>query len=292
MDSESGTLYVVSTPIGNLGDISARALEILRAVTTIYAEDTRRTQVLASHFSLGASLTSLHAHNEQKRIPEVIGLLEKGCDCALVTDAGTPSISDPGAAVVREVSRSGHKVVAIPGPSAVMTALAVSGFPTDQFLFLGFAPRKGRERKKWLARCTEAGMTVVAFESPHRVGALLGDLSNQGVGEVAAAVCRELTKVHEEVRRGTVAALADYYGDTAVRGEVTVVIDLAGEPRSDTAVVDVAAVRSRAAGLAESGLSTREITGVIREEFGLTRNDAYDAALRAGKSGAEEGMGE
>jgi 16S rRNA (cytidine1402-2'-O)-methyltransferase len=292
MHSKPGILYLVSTPIGNLGDISIRALETLRGVEVIFAEDTRRTQVLTAHFSIGASLKSLHAHNEVSRVPEVVGLLEAGRDCALVTDAGTPSVSDPGAIVVREVAAAGYTVIAIPGASAVLVALAVSGFSSDQFLFLGFAPRKGRRRREWLEQCVAAGVTVVAFESPHRVGALLKDLVREGIGEASAVVCRELTKLHEEARRGTVATLADYYGESTVRGEITVVIDLTGEPLADTPVVDAETVDEEASRLAATGMSTREVARALRDEFGLTRNEAYDAALRAGRPGADEGMGE
>ena len=292
MDNSSGTLFLVSTPIGNLGDISVRALDTLRGVETIFAEDTRRTQNLTAYFSIGASLKSLHAHNELSRVPEVMALLESGNDCALVSDAGTPSISDPGAGIVRAVSQAGYNVVAIPGPSAVLVALAVSGFSSDQFLFLGFAPRKGRRRREWMKKCVGAGVTVVAFESPRRVGALLADLVGEGIGDAPVAVCRELTKLHEEVRRGTVATLADYYEGAAVRGEVTVVIDLANELPADAPVVDAEAVDREASRLAATGLSTREIARELRAEFGLARNEAYDAALRAGRPGADEGMGE
>ncbi|MDH3427679.1 MAG: rRNA small subunit methyltransferase 1, partial [Gemmatimonadota bacterium] len=152
MNIKSATLYIVSTPIGNLGDISARALDTLRGVETIYAEDTRRTQGLTRHYGIGARLASLHAHNERYRIDQVLTRLRDGGDCALVSDAGTPGISDPGAALVRAVADAGFPVVAIPGASAVLAALAVSGFSSDQFLFLGFAPRKGRGRREWLNR--------------------------------------------------------------------------------------------------------------------------------------------
>jgi len=292
MPNEDGTLYLVSTPIGNLGDISARALETLRGVETIYAEDTRRTRGLARHFGIGARLASLHAHNERSRIVEVEALLREGRDCAVVSDAGTPGVSDPGAALVRAVADAGFCVVAIPGPSAVLAALAVSGFSSDQFLFLGFPPRKGRPRREWLDRLVAADVTVVAFESPNRLASLLADIVDNGWGATAACVCRELTKLHEEARRGTVNALADYYAGETVRGEVTLVIDRLDEPAGGGEGPDFAAVRSEAERLVSAGASTREIARVLRERYGLPRNEAYETALNVGAGAADEGVDE
>lgn len=288
MHIEPGILYLVSTPIGNLGDISSRALETLRRVETIYAEDTRRTRVLTGHFGIGGRLVSLHAHNERSRVDEVRALLESGNDCALVSDAGTPGVSDPGASLVRAVTEAGFSVVAIPGASAVLAALAVSGFPSDQFLFLGFPPRKGRRRREWLERCLVTDVTVVAFESPHRLADLLADLTGVGIGPSPACVCRELTKLHEEVRRGTVTALADYYDGESVRGEVTVVINRTGG-RPVPPAPDLTAVRTEAARLATSGASTREVARALRAEYGLARNEAYEIALSAGEPGPDDG---
>lgn len=286
-----GTLYLVSTPIGNLADLSPRAREVLGQVDRVYAEDTRRTRKLMSHFTLATPLASLHAHNERERADEVLGLLADGRELALVTDAGTPSVSDPGAAIVREVAEAGHAVVPIPGPSAVLAALAASGFGADAFAFLGFPPRSGTKRDEWLRRCADLALTVVAFESPHRIGRLLADLAAAGLGDTAACVCRELTKVHEEVRRGTVAGLADYYGDTPVRGEVTLVL-AASRPPDAGFVEDEEAVARRAAAtareLAADGASTREIASALRSAFGLARNAAYEMALVAGES-ADDG---
>lgn len=292
MHSEFGTLYLVSTPIGNLGDISSRALETLREVTTIYAEDTRRTQILTRHFGIGARLKSLHAHNERSRVSEVNAMLEAGNDCALVTDAGTPGVSDPGASLVRSVSEAGFTVVAIPGPSAVLTALAVSGFSSDQFLFLGFPPRKGRLRREWLKSCADARLTLVAFESPRRLSKLLVDLVEVGFGDTAACVCRELTKVHEEVRRGTLAALVDYYDGELVRGEVTLVIDGTARPKEDDSISNLAKAQVDAARLAKTGMSTRQIARTIQAAYELARNQAYETALGAVEPGADEGVGE
>ncbi len=312
--TDSGTLYLVATPIGNLSDMSPRAREVLGRARTAYAEDTRRSLKLVRHFDLDTRLVSLHEHNERERIDEALASLEAGEDLALVTDAGTPSVSDPGALLVRAVADAGHRVVAIPGPSAVLAALAVSGFGADEFAFLGFPPRKGTSRREWLERCARLPMTLVAFESPRRLDRLLADLADAGLGATPACVCRELTKVHEEVRRGTVAALADYYGEAEVRGEVTLVLDGARTPGGSGAAGPVeagaaagtadgdAAVReaaeSAALDAARAGASTRDVVELLRTDFGLARNVAYEMALAAaaapatgqrGGEGAEDG---
>lgn len=299
--TDSGTLYLVATPIGNLADMSRRARETLGRVQVAYAEDTRRTLKLIRHFDLDTRLVSLHEHNERERIDEALAALEAGEDLALVTDAGTPAVSDPGALLVRAVAAAGHTVVSIPGPSAVLAALAVSGFGADEFAFLGFPPRKGASRREWLERCARLPMTLVAFESPKRLGRLLADLADAGLDATPACVCRELTKMHEEVRRGTVAALADYYREADVRGEVTLVIDGARAPErsgaSSAASISAAAGRGSELGAtarvaaeaaARAGGSTPEIVEALRADFGLARNAAYEIALEAGQ-GVEDG---
>jgi len=298
MSEESGSLYLVSTPIGNLADLSPRALEVLGRVPVVYAEDTRRTLKLVRHFDLRTQLVSLHAHNERDRIDEVLAALTAGSDVALVTDAGTPGVSDPGAALVRAVAAAGHLVVPVPGPSAVLAALAASGFGADEFAFYGFAPRGGTERDAWLDRCRRTDVTVVAFESPNRLGRLLVDLAEAGLAGTPACVCREMTKLHEEVRRGTVAALADYYRGAEVRGEVTLVLDrargeavddvpapraTAGEAEHGWVRADEAA-RALARRMAERGASTREIMDALRQDVGLARNAAYETALAAAEA--------
>lgn len=308
MSEDAGTLYLVSTPIGNLADLSPRALEVLGRVPVVYAEDTRRTLKLVRHFDLQTQLVSLHAHNERERIDEVLAALAAGTDVALVTDAGTPGVSDPGATLVRAAAEAGHSIVPVPGPSAVLAALAASGFGADEFAFYGFPPRTGAERTVWLERCRRTEVTVVAFESPNRVGRLLVDLAGAGLAGTPAAVCRELTKLHEEVRRGTVAALADYYRGAEVRGEVTLVLDrgrgeaaddvdrppsAAGDPGAWVRTEEAA--RALARRMAEQGASTREITDALRGDLGLARNAAYETALAAGErrddEGPEEGKG-
>jgi 16S rRNA (cytidine1402-2'-O)-methyltransferase len=277
-------LYLVGTPIGNLDDLSPRAIETLGAVDVVYAEDTRRTSGLFRRFGISSPLRSLHEHNEAGRSEEVVGRLRSGQSCALVTDAGAPVVSDPGARLVRAVSEAGLPVLTVPGPSAVTAAVGLSGFSADRFAFLGFPPRKGRNRAEWLAQCAGSPITVVAFEAPARVSALLSDLRALGLGDRSCCVCREITKLHEESRRGTVATLSDYYLSNEVRGEVTLVLE--GCPDAGAARPDPESVRALAVSLARDGLSTREIVDRLRSEFGLARNEAYDIAVGAGE---EEG---
>ena len=279
-------LFLIGTPIGNLDDLSPRAVDTLSGVDVVFAEDTRRTATLFRRFGIVTPLRSLHAHNEASRSEEVRDLLAAGRSCALVTDAGAPGVSDPGARIVRSISDAGFEVRTIPGPSAVTAAAGLSGFPVDRFLFLGFPPRKGRERSEWLAQCADSRVTVIVFEAPGRIASLLEAWIEQGMGERACCVCRELTKLHEEVRRGTVSALAEYYRSEPVRGEVTLVLEAA--PGPEAAGKDFGAARRRAASLLRDGLGARAVSARLREEFGLTRNDAYAVALAAGE---EEGEG-
>lgn len=270
-------LYLVGTPIGNLDDLSPRAVATLAEVDVVFAEDTRRTARLLARKGIRTPLRSLHAHNEAARAGEVVELLAGGGCCALVTDAGSPGVSDPGARVVRAVAEAGLRVRSVPGPSAVTAAVGLSGFDADRFLFLGFAPRKGPDRRAWLEAGASQTTTVVAFEAPGRVGALLRDWADLGIGGRPCCVCREITKLHEETRRGTVASLADYYSETETRGEITVVLAAAAPP----AAVETDRAREVAEEMARAGSTTREIAARLRREFGLPRNEAYEAALRA-----------
>lgn len=222
-----GTLCLVATPIGNLEDITLRALRMLREASQVYAEDTRRTAILLRHHEIDARPRSLHAHNEDARIREVIAALEGEVRVALVSDAGSPLISDPGIRLVDAVLEAGHRVESIPGPSAVIVALTASGLAPHPFAFLGFLPRKSGPRSKRLEAYRGRRETLVLFESPHRIGALLRD-ATETLGERRACVARELTKVHEELARGTLAELAERFSEGA-RGEITLVIE--GERR-------------------------------------------------------------
>ncbi len=266
-------LFVVSTPIGNLEDLTERARRVLGEVQHILAEDTRRTGRLLVHIGrVSARLTSLHAHNEAARVQLVLEWLERGHDVALVSDAGTPLVSDPGVRVVRAVSEAGHDVVPVPGPSAVLAALVASGQPGDRFTFLGFMPRKGPDRREAIGRVAEAQDTVVMFESPERLVRLLVDLVAACGRERQVAVGRELTKLHETVLRGTLSDALLYYQTNAARGEVTVVVSA----HSLGAVgEDVEGAKALARELLAGGSSASSAAGVLAERLGLARNAAY-----------------
>jgi 16S rRNA (cytidine1402-2'-O)-methyltransferase len=223
-----GTLYVVATPIGNLEDITLRALRVLRAVDLIAAEDTRTTRKLLSHYDIHTPLISYHEHSPPEREAQILEALERG-DVALVSEAGTPGISDPGLRLIREAVRRGHRVVPIPGPSAVTAALAVSGLPTTPFLCLGFLPRERNERREHIAAVAQLPYTLVIFEAPHRLRASLSDLLEL-LGDRQVAIARELTKVHEEVWRGSLAAAVRHFEAVQPRGEFTLVIEGAAQP--------------------------------------------------------------
>ena len=215
---------MVATPIGNLGDITLRALEVLGSVAVVAAEDTRLTRRLWARHGLETLLVSFHAHSDSARTRELLARLAAGDDVALVTDAGTPLVSDPGEDLVARWAASGGAVVPIPGPSAVLAALVASGIPAPRWSFEGFLPRKGRERRERLARIAADERATVFFEAPGRTAGTLGDLAAACGGDRRAALCRELTKRHEEIRRGTLAELCAAIDDRPVRGEVTLVV--------------------------------------------------------------------
>ena len=268
------TLYLVSTPIGNLSDLSERASSTLGSVERVFAEDTRRTRVLLDHLGLPTRTTSLHAHNESARVREVVGQLDRGSDVAIVTDAGTPLVSDPGERVVAAAVEAGHRVVPVPGPSAVLAALVGSGLPADRFAFLGFAPRKGEERRRFVDRVAMSDETIVAFESPERLEGLLADLEEACGCDRRVAVARELTKVHEDFVRGTFAEARAYYHEWRPRGEVTVVIEPA--PRAEEPdEVDEVAARKLAEALLGDGARPSHAARELTRRLGLPRNYAY-----------------
>lgn len=274
-------LYLVSTPIGNRADITERARQVLCEVDVVYAEDTRRTGRLLAWLGSETRLRSLHEHNEASRISEILDLLESGRSCALVSDAGTPVVSDPGARLVRSVLEREGRVVPVPGPSAVTAALAAAGLEGDRFAFLGFPPRRTSERAAWIQLLAGLPMTVVAFESPKRIGRLLGELAVAGLGERCCVICRELTKLHETIRRGTIAELAPEFGEET-RGEITLVLEAAAESAGWEDLLDE--VEREARQLGERGLSTRDIGAKLVEAFGVPRNVAYDFGLRFGRA--------
>ncbi len=267
-----GTLYVVATPLGNLGDLTIRGADLLRTVPIVAAEDTRRTRQLLNHLDGHPRLISFHAHSPEGRTRAIVAELERGHDVALVSDAGTPGISDPGASLVRELRRLGFPVVPIPGLSAVTTALSASGLPADRYLFLGFIPRKGKARAHSLARAAREEWSVVFYEAPSRLVDLLLDLAVAAGAGRHAVVARELTKLHEEIRDGTLAELAEYFTQKPPRGEITVVLAGADGAPEDEPEVDV---ESRATELLSGGLTRKGVIQQIVKESGLPRNDVY-----------------
>jgi len=270
-----GTLYVVGTPLGHLGDLSQRAAEVLRTVTLVAAEDTRRTRKLLGRLGARPKVLSYHAHSNPRREADLVDALRGGTDVALVTDAGTPGISDPGRTLVEAVRTAGGPTVPIPGPSAVTAALSVSGMSADRYLFLGFLPRKGRDRARLLEAVATSPWSVVLFEAPGRLADLLGDLGRRLAAGRRVLVARELTKVHEELRDGTVEEQLSYWSEREPRGEVTVVIEgLRGEP-APAHRADPDAARELATELLGDGLSARDIARMVAERTGLPRNEAY-----------------
>jgi 16S rRNA (cytidine1402-2'-O)-methyltransferase len=263
-----GVLHVVATPIGNLEDVTLRALRVLGECSLLLAEDTRRVRKLLDRHGIPARPLSLHAHNEVERVGRVLAALDEGGSVALVSDAGTPLVSDPGARLVAAVIEAGHDVQAVPGPSAALAALTVAGLPAERFTFVGFLPRKAGARRALLERLAQAPETLVLFEAPGRLAATLTELAAR-LGPRPACVARELTKLHEEAARGTLPELAERFA-AGTRGEVTIVVEGRDEapPAVDREALDDAirqrldageGVRQIAAGLARPGLPRREV---------------------------------
>jgi 16S rRNA (cytidine1402-2'-O)-methyltransferase len=277
-------LYLVSTPIGNLGDMTFRAVEVLRGADRILAEDTRRTSVLLRHFEIDARPLAAHAHNEAARADDVARWLGEGLSVALVSDAGTPLLSDPGARIVQRAIEEGHAVVPVPGASALLAALAGGGLPTERFTFLGFPERSGRARKELIAEVAALTHTAVLYESPRRVGALLEELAAAAGADRRAVVARELTKLHEEFARGTLGELAARYADAPPPGEVVVLVEGAAPPAGH----DAEAMERAAAALIGEGLAPSAAAKELRRALGVGRNEAYEAALRAAARGGVE----
>jgi 16S rRNA (cytidine1402-2'-O)-methyltransferase len=279
-----GTLFVVATPIGNLEDITVRALRVLREVAVICAEDTRRTSQLLARHAIATPTTSLHEHNETSKSASVIARLQRGDDVALVSDAGTPTVSDPGGRLIRAAIDAGIRIEPIPGPSAVLAALAASGLPTDSFIFLGFPPIGSKDRKKWFDRAREVGGTVVFFEAPHRIRESLDDL-RRAVGDCEVAVGRELTKTHEELVRGPISSVLKSLVE--VRGEFTVVASIghianliAAEPLSNAEIATQFGELT-----ATKGSTRRQAIAYLAKKHNLAANRVYAALEQAKKSG-------
>lgn len=275
-----GTLFLVATPIGNLEDVTFRALRILREAAVIAAEDTRRTAGLLAHFEIRTPTTSFFEHNEREKIPQLIQRLEAGEHVALVSDAGTPGVSDPGYRLVRAAIEAGLRVEAVPGASAVLTALVASGLPTHAFIFAGFPPARRQAREKWLAALAERRETLVFYEAPHRVRETL-QAALDVLGDRPAAVCRELTKLHEEVARGPLSTLVSQLDEP--RGEFTLVV---GPPAEAEAVPVEAPEEGRLLEefyqLTEnSGLNRREAVSRLASRYDTPARQVYAAIERA-----------
>jgi len=266
---------VVSTPIGHLGDITYRAVEVLRSVDLILAEDTRHSRTLLDRYDVRTPTSAYHEHNEAKAGPRLIERLAAGEHLALISDAGTPVLSDPGARLVRAALEAGIRVEPIPGASAVLAALVASGLggADGRWTFHGFLPRKGGDRRRAIADVVEAPHLSILYEAPTRVADLLGELAAAGAAARPAAVARELTKQHEEIRRGTVTELAAYYRDAPPRGEVVVLVE--GRPDAEP---DEGALRARARALRDAGASSRDIVQDLTGTGGAPRNLAYRLA--------------
>jgi 16S rRNA (cytidine1402-2'-O)-methyltransferase len=274
-----GTLYLVATPIGNLEDLSPRAVKTLREARLIAAEDTRVTRKLLSHFDLHTPLTSYFEHNKLSKLDSILAALAQG-DVALVSDAGTPAINDPGYELVRAALAAGHSICPIPGPSAPLAALAASGLPTDAFLYLGYLPRKSSDRQTLVGQIASLPYTLILLESPHRLLAGLADLES-GLGDRQIAVARELTKVHEEIWRGSLSAARAYFSANEPRGEFTLVV--AGKTREEKGRWTEDKVRLAIRSGLKSGESPSALAKRLAEESGWERRAVYQLISQTGK---------
>jgi 16S rRNA (cytidine1402-2'-O)-methyltransferase len=270
----AGTLYVVATPIGNLEDLSHRARRVLAEVDVIACEDTRHTRRLLTHYGITTPLVSYHEHNEVPRAAELLQRLRRGEDVALVSDAGTPAVSDPGYTLIREAGAGGVPVVPIPGPSAVMAALTASGLPPDRFVFVGFLPRKSGERRRALEEVAAVPWTLVMFEAPHRVTAVLHDM-REVLGDRRIALARELTKKFEDVFRGTVSEALSHLRVHTPRGEFTIVVEGAAKERKEGKADAPARMRALLAG----GTAPTVAVADLMRTAGLSRREAYRLML-------------
>jgi 16S rRNA (cytidine1402-2'-O)-methyltransferase len=270
-----GTLYVVATPIGNLEDVTLRALRTLREAAVVAAEDTRTARKLLSRYEIStARLLSYNEHNMRSRTPHLLAALETG-DVAFVSEAGTPGISDPGYELIVAALGAGHEVSPVPGPSAPLAALAASGLPFREFTFAGFLPRRSAERRRLFESLRASPRTLVAFESPHRVLSALGD-AHAVLGDRRIAVCREMTKLHEEVFRGTIAAALTHFAEP--RGEFTLVIEGVNDDPNDKLSDDD--LRVRLLSLTNSGISKRDAAARVAAETGVPRRRVYALGLQ------------
>jgi len=269
-----GTLYVVATPIGNLADITQRAIKILKDVELIACEDTRHTRKLLQHFGINTRTTSYHEHNENQRGDELLDLLKQGSDVAVVSDAGTPAISDPGFRLVRSAIENEITVVPVPGPSALITALVAAGLPTDEFFFAGFLPARASARQTRLRELASVPGTLIFYEAPHRLAATLKD-AYETLGEREAVVARELTKLHEEVRRGRLSDLVEHYSQVEPRGEIVLLIDRNSIETGEAESNSERSVGELVAQFEAEGIDHRAALKKAARELKLSRAEAY-----------------
>lgn len=274
-------LYLVGTPIGNLSDLSPRAIEVLSMVDAIACEDTRRTGLLLSKFDIKKKLISYHEHNRSQKGPILISMLESGMNLALVSDAGMPCVSDPGEELVRECAQKNLSIQVIPGPVAAISALALSGLDTKRFIFEGFLPSDGKDRKERLQELVFHRHTFILYEAPHRILRTLEDLASIGLGERDTAICRELTKKYEEVLRMQVKDACDYFQKTPPRGEFVLVV-AGGEPpcKEEMKVLTQEEREARVSQLIEENYSTKEISQLLAIEWNDSRKNVYTFVIK------------
>ncbi|MEW6409970.1 MAG: 16S rRNA (cytidine(1402)-2'-O)-methyltransferase [Nitrospirota bacterium] len=271
------SLYIVATPIGNLEDITLRALRILKEVGIIAAEDTRQTRKLLTHYGIAKKhLVSYHDHNKIKQALYLIERLKSGISVALVSDAGTPGISDPGYYLINKAIEAGIKVIPIPGPSAVITALSISGLPTDSFVFEGFLPSKEAQKKNKLKGLADERRTIIFYESPHRIIETLKDII-EVLGDRRVAAIRELTKIHEEVMRGKVSEILDDITKRTIKGEIVIVLE--GQKRETPVDINVSGEVNRV--MTEEGISKKEAISIVAKRFGIPKKEVYRRVIKS-----------
>ncbi|MCR4943041.1 MAG: 16S rRNA (cytidine(1402)-2'-O)-methyltransferase [Clostridium sp.] len=276
----NGKVYLVPTPIGNLKDITLRALEVLKSVDIIAAEDTRQTLKLLNHFEIKKQLISYHQHNEQGKSEDILSLIEGGKEVAIVTDAGTPGISDPGAVIVSKCIEKGYDFEVLPGATAITTALVYSGLDTTKFLFRGFISRENKERKKLFDEVRNATETLIFYESPHRLLNTLSTLRKE-LGNRRISACRELTKLHEEITRGTIDEVIEFFSEKGVKGEFVLVVEGKTQDEIEQEIKskwESLSVEEHIVMYIEEGLSKKEAIKKVAKERGMQKNDVYKIA--------------
>jgi 16S rRNA (cytidine1402-2'-O)-methyltransferase len=266
-------LYLIATPIGNLADISLRALATLAKSDVIYCEDTRHSRTLVAHYGIGRTLRPYHEHNAEEQRPRILADLARGARISLISDAGTPLVSDPGYKLVRDAIADSHTVIAIPGASAVLTALSVAGLPTDTFLFAGFLPPRSGARRSRITELATVPASLIFFEAPTRVAETLGDLA-ETLGDRPAAIARELTKLHEDVRRGPLTTLAEQFAQSEPKGEIVIVV---GPPGATTATDEAITAALQAALI---HMSLRDAAKAVADRLSVPKARVYDLGLK------------